>query len=81
MEWRRIEFLSLRSSPFDELFFSLLQVQMQGSLVVLLSVITAVVVVFHFVASILWMSWMIYRAMVHVPGVAHGTAGRFLELG
>jgi hypothetical protein len=24
---------------------------------------------------------MIYRAVVHVPGVAHGTAGRFLELG
>lgn len=48
MEWRRIEFLSFRSSPFDELFFSLLQVQMQGSLVVLLSVITAVVVVFQY---------------------------------
>ncbi len=48
MEWRRIEFLSLRSSPFNELFFSLLRVQMQGSLVVLLSVITAVVVVLQY---------------------------------
>jgi hypothetical protein len=45
MKWRRIEFLSLRFSP--EFFFSSLHVQMQGSLVVLLSFITAVVVGFQ----------------------------------